>query len=154
MWQTVGTLGGVFVGALIGYWGQRALAAASDRRRWAERAAESIADTRMLLTDLHPDRVAFNFDPERTPAHLLELSDQARLVRRDIAVLGAGHPNAKVRTNATELEPAIERTWISVGWLARDMADHRGIEEPRAQAMESWNRSDELVKAITEELHD
>jgi hypothetical protein len=153
MWQSVVTLVAVVVGAALAYVGQRALSRSSERHRWDERAAETLADTQMFLTDLHPDRIALNLDPVRTPLYVEELGKQSRLIRREVSVLAAGHPDSRVRSKARDLEPLIGRTWSSVSWLVTDMVRNRDFKEERDRATELWSLSDQLVKAITERLH-
>ncbi|MBA3737497.1 MAG: hypothetical protein H0W97_02920 [Actinobacteria bacterium] len=153
MWQTIGVLGGVALGAGLTYWIQRSLATAAIQARWAERAADALADLEILLTDAHPDRVAFNMDRETIAGDVASLRDRGTLVRREVAVLAVGHPDATIRTDAKALQVGIFNALGSLGGFMRDMVQHADTDDSRVEALKDHGSVRELAEKITDHLH-
>jgi hypothetical protein len=125
MWQSLVTLLSVLVGAALAYAAQRAQASKSQKQQWSDRAAETLADVEMFLTDANPKRVVLLFDPVGTMALMDggtmalmdDLRDRLPSIRREVSVLGVGHPEAVVRRKSRELQAALFREFAQLGWL-------------------------------------
>jgi hypothetical protein len=156
------TLIGVVVGAALAYLGQRALDKSSRLARWAERSADTVADVQMFLTDCSDKKVWF-FNPRLTPTMLADLDAQARVVRREVSVLAAGHPDGRIRETMRDLEPAIVATYnafYECAWAKADQDEEdaapslqEDFVRKQTALQEAWGRSDTLVKTVTEQLH-
>jgi hypothetical protein len=62
-------------------------------------------------------------------AQASELSARGAVVRRQVAVLSAGHPDAQIRHTARDLETAPFNSIASLGWLVSDMLRHADSAE-------------------------
>jgi hypothetical protein len=153
MWQTIGTLAGVILGAAMSFWFQRVERRAAAKERWAERAAEALADVEILLTDAQPQRVTMSMNRDTVGAQVSELSARGAVVRRQVAVLSAGHPDAQVRHTAGDLETAIFNSIASLGWLVSDMLRHADSAEQLKTAMSDHETGRRLAREIEDRLH-
>jgi hypothetical protein len=153
MWATIAALGGVILGAGLGYWFQRALTKEATKERWQRQAADALADLEILLTDAHPDRVAINLDREAVVEQIAELKERGTLVRREVAVLAAGHPDPDIRAVAKMMQVGIFNTLSSVGWLVSDMLQSRDFQQARQDAVVRHDLVTRLAEQIRERLH-
>ena len=145
---------GVVVGAVLGYFFQRAGQSISRRERWSDRASEALADVKQLLTVSQPHRVTMNMNRETVTEEVSALSDRGALVRREVSVLGAGHPDPTIRSRADGLEVAMFNADVSLRWLVNDLLRNADITETSLpKALAEHDHADELRLAIIEQLH-
>jgi hypothetical protein len=83
----------------------------------------------------------------------LALRDRGALVRREVAVLAAGHPDVRIRLLADELETATHNALASLAWLVHDKLRDVDTDESLPRAMEDYGEADGLRRAVIERLH-
>jgi hypothetical protein len=148
---------GVVIGAVLGYFFQRVAASISRRELWSDRASEALADVELLLTDTHPHRVTMNMNRDTIADQVTMLREgRGPVVRRGLAVLVVGYPDAQIRATARELEVAIFNTLASLTWLVGDMLVYRDVTEPEQalpKALGNHEHATRLKEVTVERLH-
>jgi hypothetical protein len=158
-WAIVGVIVGAVAASLGGYLGQRSLARASHRERWADQAASSLADALMLLSDLRPEVLlneAQEFDESRIRLVVEAIQDEQRViqVRREISVLSSGHPDAQVREEASKLQVYIGYLRELMDELRISLLEHDSPHEKTVQSAQwTWNEAHRVRHWLEEHLH-
>jgi hypothetical protein len=87
------------------------------------RAAAVIGPTRTLLTDLEPDRIAFNLNRETTPKHLHDLNRRWMPLRDALSTFAASASSPQVTDTGAKLEVAVSNTLHRLGWAVSDLLE-------------------------------
>lgn len=155
--------GAVVVGAILGgfitggvTWlqtrhatSEREASAAAHRRA---RAASILGRARVFLTDIHPDRVAFNVNPEVTPKEFESLAVRLNVLRDEISVFAATEEDDLTMGSAARLEVALSNAFNSSSWLAGDLLAHRGTQDSVDAAKRKHFRASVLVRIVLDRV--
>ncbi len=164
------TLLAVVVGAVTGaagtYWSQSVLAKRTRRANWSDHSASALADVNMLLTDMKPDSLLSTYPHEpvvndtesrriSVAIKAVENAERAAQVRREVAVLAAGHPDSQVREDAETLEARIAEAFEGMGRLLDELREEGGeaSESSIREARRVWDAAQEGRRSITRRLH-
>jgi hypothetical protein len=154
-WSVVGALAGGATGAMF----EQRREARADRKERREKAAETLVDVQQLLSDTSPAATSSlpSGDQRGLEQHAKELQQRRDSISRRLAILGVGHPSARVRDLFARLEMAMS---TAVDWAADFVLARAGIlmrmpspelMASRAEGMEWPDSLDEAYKRSHEE---
>jgi hypothetical protein len=158
-WATVTiTLGAAAIavaGTLLGTWFQLRHAR-RQREETAQadllvRAAAVLGPVRTLLTDLDPDRIAFNINGE-SPQRLRDLEQRWMPLRDALSTFAASASNPRVTNAGAKLEVAVSNTFHRLSWALSELLDPGG-ERPSAM-LEQGRREHLRATILTRALLD
>jgi hypothetical protein len=158
------TAGAVVVGAILGgfitvgvTWlqnrhatSEREATVAADR---GKRAAAILGRARVFLTDIHPDRVAFNVNAEVTPKEFESLAARLNVLCDDISIFAAAEADERNRGAAARMEVALFNAFNSAKWLAGDVLAHRDLKDSLEAAKRNHLRAGVLVRIVLDRVH-
>lgn len=126
-------------GGFIGAWWQARTQQRVERGRRLERASDVLASVMKLLEDLQPRWFKF---PGPTDRYVLdELRHEREAIGRQLLVLAASHPSARVRLLTLELDQAVGDALTNVDLLAdAAQAKQPEVEELVEEAVEATRR--------------
>ncbi|MGI8448710.1 MAG: hypothetical protein ACR2MP_16335 [Streptosporangiaceae bacterium] len=144
---------GALVGGLIGAGIPGVLAYLGLRRGRQSADAEAFGPAVLLLVQLDPRRVTFNFSPDAAPEgdKRKELQQRADQARERLLVVSAGNPRRQVRELAQVAEAKLAAAIQASGWVARDMQANRDnpgwLDTARQAHAEAETALRELISA-------
>jgi hypothetical protein len=153
------TAGTVLAGAIIGglitvfvTWLQNRHAR-SERKAEAQvarraRAAAVLGRARTFLTDITPERIGINVDPQATPEQLQALKARLDTLRDELSVFAAADDDEAVMSRAAELEVALFNTFHWVSWHASDLLRHRDAMDSLRRAQQAHLRATTLIRIV------
>lgn len=139
-------------GGFLGAWVQGRNQQRTERERRRERAAEILAEARALLTDAHPDYVAFHASPEASPQTFDEFGDRWRGIRVTLLTLPTIGESERVRGLARQLEPAIANALTRAAFLVGDVLQGRDLLDAREVAVRAHSEAIGLLDQLEEAI--
>jgi hypothetical protein len=141
---------GGFAGAALSAW-LTVRSRSTDRRREQQRRdAEVIGPVYSLISDAHPDRLAFNLsrdvDVQRERMEALRLRGNTAV--GGLYVMAAGHPDGNVRSVSRDLAVDVQNALTSAGWFIHDMTQDRD-QGYRDTAMGDHQKARDLLEQLT-----
>jgi hypothetical protein len=103
---------------------------------------------RVFLTDIVPERIGFNVNPEGTPALMDSLGTRLHTLREELSVFAATDEDDQVMDRTGKLEVALYSTYHWVGWHASDLLNHRDSLNSLHQARREHFRATTLVRIV------
>jgi hypothetical protein len=125
-----------------------------EARQRRERAAEVLAEVRAYLTDVSPDRLGFNANPERSPETLMELRERRERIRIPLLTLAGSHPSREVRELARRLEVETANTQHWADWFIADLLRSRDVESARGDANQHHEEALRLLDDLLDAIHE
>jgi hypothetical protein len=127
---------------------------AADMAQWRDSAADVLGRVREFMTDVHPQRVTFNYRPGTEQEIMQALNAKWEALREPTARLAIGHPSARARELADEVVSGLHRTLNWVGWALSELAGHRSFTQFLDEAMKEWEQLNTNVMELREALHE
>jgi hypothetical protein len=118
-----------------------------------ERTAEILAGTKALLTDAHPDRLAFNAG-KQPPAEVFGgLDERWQRIRVPLLTVAAADSDARIRDLAGQLEVAVANMLNQGMWLVSDVLAGRDLLTTREDAVREHKEATRLLDKLLAEIH-
>lgn len=133
----VGALAGAAIPGFVSYLGLRS---EWSRQLVAWRRSEDapvIAEAKILLLDLGPDKAANTSSASAAELGLKEFADRSAAIRTKLLAMAAGHPSEPVRSCAEQLEVQVAAATVQTQWLVKDQASHQETPGQRDIAVKS-----------------
>jgi hypothetical protein len=117
-----------------------------------ERTMEVLAETRALLTDANPDRLAFNAGQPPQEVAFRGFHQRWQRIRVPLLSVAAGDPSPKIRDLAGQLEVAMANTLNRGMWLVGDVLAGRGLHDTREEAVREHKEATRLLDELLAEV--